>query len=86
MLSLTRRQDKGSSSCNDFAVKALQAGLHECAVSGIVHVYELGSGESCFACYRDAILSEGRKRNWNIAYSDASDVLDLTIQPGLLRR
>ena len=72
---------------NDFAVKnkikAVQAGLHERAASGIVHVYEPSSDEACFACHRNIILSESNKRNENIAYSEAHDVRDLTIQPGL---
>ena len=72
---------------NDFAVKnrikAVQAGLHERASSGIVHVYEPESGEACFACFHNTILSESSKRNENIAYSEANDVRDLTIQPGL---
>ena len=72
---------------NDFAVenkiKAVQAGLHERAKSGIVHVYEPDSDEACFACFRDTILSETSKRNENIAYSEANDVRELTIQPGL---
>lgn len=72
---------------NDFAVKhkikAIQAGLHERASSGIVHVYEPDTSEACFACYHNNILSESSKRNENIAYSDAKDVRDLTIQPGL---
>lgn len=72
---------------NDFAVKhkikAIQAGLHERASSGIVHVYEPDTNEACFACYHNTILSESSKRNENIAYSDANDVRDLTIQPGL---
>ena len=72
---------------NDFAVKnkikAVQAGLHERAASGIVHVYNPESDEACFACQRNNILSESSKRNENIAYSEANDVRDLTIQPGL---
>ena len=72
---------------NDFAVKngikAVQAGLHERAKSGIVHVYEPDSEEACFACFHDTILSETSKRNENIAYSEANDVRELTIQPGL---
>lgn len=72
---------------NDFAVnnriKAIQAGLHERAKSGIVHVYEPDSDEACFACFHDTILSETSKRNENIAYSEANDVRELTIQPGL---
>ena len=72
---------------NDFAVmnkiKAVQAGLHERAKSGIVHVYEPDSDEACFACFHDTILSETSKRNENIAYSEANDVRELTIQPGL---
>ena len=72
---------------NDFAVmnkiKAVQAGLHERAKSGIVHVYEPDSDEACFACFHDTILSETSKRNENIAYSEANNVRELTIQPGL---
>ena len=72
---------------NDFAVKngikAVQAGLHERAKSGIVHVYEPDSDEACFACFHNTILSESSKRNENIAYSEANDVRDLTVQPGL---
>lgn len=72
---------------NDFAVenkiKAVQAGLHERASSGIVHIYEPDSDEACFACHHNSILSESSKRNENIAYSEANDVRDLTIQPGL---
>ncbi len=72
---------------NDFAVKnkikAMQAGLHERATSGIIHVYEPEANEACFACHHNSILSETDKRNENIAYSEANDVRDLTIQPGL---
>ena len=72
---------------NDFAVrnkiKAVQAGLHERASSGIVQIYEPDSNEACFACHHNSILSESSKRNENIAYSEANDVRDLTIQPGL---
>ena len=72
---------------NDYAVKngikAVQAGLHERAASGIVHVYEPDSEEACFACHRNTILSESGKRNETVAYSEAADVRDLTIQPGL---
>lgn len=34
-------------------------------------------------CFHDTILSETSKRNENIAYSEANDVRELTIQPGL---
>lgn len=72
---------------NDFVVenkiKAVQAGLHERAKSGIIHVYEPDSDEACFACFHDTILSESSKRNENIAYSEANDVRELTVQPGL---
>ena len=72
---------------NDYAVKngikAVQAGLHERAASGIVHVYEPDSDEACFACHRNTILSESAKRSETVAYSEAEDVRDLTIQPGL---
>ena len=72
---------------NDFAVnngiKSVQAGLHERAKSGIVHVYEPDSDEACFACFHETILSESSKRNENISYSEANDVRELTIQPGL---
>ena len=55
----------------------------ERASSGIVQIYEPDSSEACFACHHNSILSESSKRNENIAYSEANDVRDLTIQPGL---
>ena len=63
--------------------KAVQAGLHERASSGIVHVYDPENGHACFACHRARLLSESSKRAEGVAYSEAKDVRDLTIQPGL---
>jgi integrative and conjugative element protein (TIGR02256 family) len=64
-------------------VKSLQAGLHERAASGIVHLYDPEEGQACFACHRRRILSESGKRAEGVAYSEAQDIRDLTVQPGL---
>ena len=66
-----------------FGVKSLQVGLHERAASGIVHLYDPGKPEACFACHRRNLLSESAKRSEGIAYSEAGSVRDLTVQPGL---
>ncbi|MDR1508693.1 MAG: ThiF family adenylyltransferase [Synergistaceae bacterium] len=64
-------------------VKSLQAGLHERAASGIVHLYDPEEEQACFACHRRRILSESGKRAEGVAYSEARDIRDLTVQPGL---
>lgn len=64
-------------------VKSLQVGLHERAASGIVQLYDPEEGQACFACHRRRILSESGKRAEGAAYSEARDVRDLTVQPGL---
>ena len=51
--------------------------------SGIIHLYDPGKPEACFACHRRNLLSESAKRAEGVAYSDAGDVRDLTVQPGL---
>ncbi len=72
---------------NEFAVehgvKAVQAGLSERAAIGIVHLYDPASGEACWQCHRDRVLVESDKRNEGISYSEARDIRDLTVQPGL---
>jgi molybdopterin/thiamine biosynthesis adenylyltransferase len=64
-------------------VKSLQAGLHERAASGIIHLYDPEEEQACFACHRRRLLSESGKRAEGVAYSDARDIRDLTVQPGL---
>ena len=67
----------------ELGIGAIQAGLHERAASGLVHVYVPSLGHACFACHRSRVLSESSKRAEGIAYSDAKDIRDLTVQPGL---
>lgn len=67
----------------ELGIEAIQAGLHERAASGLVHVYVPSSGHACFACHHNRVLSESSKRAEGIAYSDAKDIRDLTVQPGL---
>lgn len=65
-------------------VCSLQAGLHSRAASGVVHLYDPDqSDHACFACHRRQILCESDKRNENVAYSEAENIRDLTVQPGL---
>ena len=72
---------------NEFAVehgvKAIQAGLSERASNGLIHLYDPASGEACWQCHRDRVLVESDKRNEGVAYSEARDIRDLTVQPGL---
>lgn len=63
-------------------IPVLQVGLHERADSGIIQLVVKGSG-ACYACHRELILMESAKRSETVAYSEAKDVRDITIQPGL---
>ena len=87
LLVCTTDTDDSRMLVNDVAVKcgirAIQAGLHERATSGIVHSYVPGSEEACYACHQEQILSESSKRNEKIAYSEANDIREITVQPGL---
>lgn len=67
----------------ELKIKSLQVGLHERAASGIIHLYDPDSEYACFACHRRRLLSESSKRAEGIAYSEATDIRDLTVQPGL---
>ena len=64
-------------------IKSIQAGLGERAAVGIVHLYDPASGEACWQCHRDRVLVESDKRSEGVAYSEAKDIRDLTVQPGL---
>lgn len=87
LLVCTTDTDDSRMLVNDVAVehgiKVIQAGLHERASSGIIHLWEPGSNEACFACHRGGILSESGKRAEGVAYSEAKDIRDMTVQPGL---
>ncbi|GHS92363.1 hypothetical protein AGMMS50276_00060 [Synergistales bacterium] len=87
LLICTTDTDDSRSLVNRLAVnmkrKCLQVGLHERAASGIVHLYDPEGEGACFACHRDRILVEESKRGRGVAYSEAADARDLTIQPGL---
>ncbi|MDR2522221.1 MAG: ThiF family adenylyltransferase [Synergistaceae bacterium] len=63
-------------------IKSLQAGLHERASSGIVHLYDPEEQQACFACHRRRILSESGKRAEGLSYTEAENIRELTAQPG----
>lgn len=84
LLCCTTDTDESRMFLNDLAlglgIPCIQTGLHERARSGIVQLVRPGS--ACFLCHRGKILDESAKRG-SVAYSEASEVSDLTVQPGL---
>jgi molybdopterin/thiamine biosynthesis adenylyltransferase len=86
LLICTTDTDSSRAFVNDLTLRlgvpSLQVGLHGRAQSGIVQVVSPDNG-ACFMCHRRSTLDIGAQRNDAVAYSDASDVRDVTIQPGL---
>lgn len=63
-------------------VPSLQVGLHSRAQSGIIQAVRPERG-ACFLCHRRMILDQEAQHNPGVAYSEAQDLTDITIQPGL---